>query len=566
MSLPRVGSLETFLSVPQEGERSRRGSIASTAPSVTIRPQRISFNPLPESWDPVIPEGDVDNLANTVGAFEVPQWKRILQIVCAVIYCFFAAGVVFGYAAIKPVLKKTGAYREICEGSDTCVEMRLNLMFTVAAVATNVVALPVGAILDHFGPQVCGILGAVFLAIGSCFMAFAESVSFDAFLPGYLFLALGGPFTYISSFQLSNAFPRSSGLILALLTGAFDASSALFLLYRVIFQRTDGAFGLQKFFLAYLAVPAMIVVMQLTILPKQSYKTVGEMMTDYDAPTLSEPFHSGSAIADDQIDEETALLREQSQTSHNQNIAQEIEELLGSGTADKQAHREEAANNKSGVWGVMHNHPALEQIKSPWFILICLFTVVQMTRINYFVATIRTQYTAILGSEEQAMEINYFFDLALPLGGIISIPFIGGILDHTSTIAVLATLVTVATTIGVLGVLPYTWAAYANVCLFVLYRPFYYTAVSDYSAKVFGFRTFGTVYGLIICLAGLLNFSQSGLDYLFHETFNEDPVPVNLILLSLGLIIGVFLVGFVTLKARGFKMKREAGYLGPGEY
>ncbi|KAI0433640.1 major facilitator superfamily domain-containing protein [Xylaria sp. FL1042] len=562
MSLPRVGSLETFLGVPTEGERSRRGSTTSTAPS--MRPRRLSFNPLPESWDPVIAR-DVDHPAQTIGAFEVPKWKRILQIVCAVIFCFFAAGIVFGYAALKPVLKKTGAYQEICEGNDMCVEIRLNFMFTVAAVATNVAALPVGAVLDHYGPQVCGIIGAISLAIGAAFMSFAEKVSFDALLPGYLFLALGGPFTYISSFQLSNAFPQHSGLILALLTGAFDASSALFLLYRIVFEKTNGAFGLTKFFISYLAVPVVIIIMQLTILPRQSYKTVGEMIVDYETPVYDDPFNSSAIETDDQVDEETALLR-QEQREHNENIAHEIEELLGTETADKQAQREETTNNLSGVWGVMHNHTALEQICSPWFVLICLFTVLQMTRINYFVATIRVQYAAILGSIEKAIRINNFFDLALPLGGIISIPFIGVVLDNTSTVTVLATLVTVATTIGVLGVLPFEWAAYANICLFVLYRPFYYTAVSDYCAKVFGFQTFGTVYGTIICLAGLLNFSQSGLDYLFHDTFNGDPIPVNLILLSLGLAIGICLVGFVAFKARLIRMKRAAGYTNGAEY
>ena len=100
-----------------------------------------------------------------------------------------------------------------------------------------------------------------------------------------------------------------------------------------------------------------------------------------------------------------------------------------------------------------------------------------------------------------------------------------------------------------------------NICLFVLYRPFYYTAVSDYSAKVFGFQTFGTVYGTIICLAGLLNFSQSGLDYLFHDTFGGNPVPVNVILFTLGLLIGVCLVAYVSLKARLLRMTR----VGAGE-
>jgi hypothetical protein len=178
-----------------------------------------------------------------------------------------------------------------------------------------------------------------------------------------------------------------------------------------------------------------------------------------------------------------------------------------------------------------------------------------MTRINFFVATIRKQYEFLLGSYEAAVEINTFFDIALPLGGLLAIPFIGVVLDHTSTFFVLSALVAIATTIGVLGCLPYTWAAYSNICLFVLYRPFYYTAVSDFSAKVFGFRTFGTVYGLIICLAGLFNFTQSGLDAVTHMVFNGDPVPVNSILLSAALVVGTALCGFVGYRA--YQMRRE---------
>lgn len=178
-----------------------------------------------------------------------------------------------------------------------------------------------------------------------------------------------------------------------------------------------------------------------------------------------------------------------------------------------------------------------------------------MTRINYFVATIRPQYESLLNSHERAVEVNNFFDVALPLGGIISIPFIGLLLDNFSTIVVLFWLVAITTAIGILGITPEVWAAYANICLFVLYRPFYYTAVSDYSAKVFGFRTFGTVYGAIICLSGLFNFSQSGLDYLFHETFRGDPIPVNVILLSLGLLVGLAMLVYVGVQVKDLKRK-----------
>ncbi|KAK0731703.1 major facilitator superfamily transporter [Lasiosphaeris hirsuta] len=541
MSLNRVSSLETF-AILHTDQRSRRSSDAST------RARKLSFNPIPQEWDPIPTLDEV----HAVGAFEVRKWKRMLQVVVAVIYCLFAAGVVFGYAAIKPVLKSEGAYREVCSAQtavsvETCTEIHLNLMFTVAAVVTNVAALPIGAILDHYGPRVCGLLGSIFLAIGAILMAFENRVPFDGLLFGYLFLALGGPFTYISSFQLSNAFPRHSGLILALLTGAFDASSALFLVYRIVYEKSGGAFGHRKFFLGYLVVPVVIALCQLFILPAQSYKTVGELVEEIEEPLPdAEPY--------DQIDEHTALLHEEERL-HRASVVSGVREVLGSAKADKQAKREERKNEKSGVWGVMHAYSAWDQIKSPWFIFICLFTVIQMTRINYFVATIRPQYEAIFGSADKAVELNNFFDIALPLGGLLSIPFIGVFLDHTSTVTVLAALVSCATTIGFLGIIPATWSAYANICLFVLYRPFYYTAVSDYSAKVFGFRTFGTVYGTIICLSGLFNFSQSGLDFLFHETFHGNPVPVNIMLLSLGLAIGISLVTFVGFKSKSIKRK-----------
>lgn len=480
----------------------------------------------------------------------------LVQVIVAVIYCLFAAGIVFGYAAIKPVLIREKVYRNLCTKEEldknvrTCYdqEIRLNLMFTIAAVGTNVAALPIGAILDNFGPQVCGLIGSVLLAVGAVFFAFAGEISFDGYIPGYLLLALGGPFIFISSFQLSNTFPKHSGLILALLTGAFDSSSAIFLLYRLIYQWSNSTFYPKKFFLLYLVVPVFILIVQLFLMPKASYKTVGELVRQV------EQVSDADNIYVDQVDENTALLQEE-RRERQESIVCEITDLLGSKSGQKQKTKEDEKNKISGVWGALHGKTVMQQVLSPWFVLITLFTVIQMTRINYFVATIRTQYEYLLHSHAKAVEINTFFDVALPLGGIFSIPFIGLVLDNTSTLFVLSALVSIATTIGVLGVLPYTWAAYANITLFVLYRPFYYTAVSDYSAKVFGFRTFGTVYGLIICLAGMGNFSQTGLDALLHKVFKGNPVPVNLILTGAAAVVGVILCVFVGWRA--YTMQRE---------
>ncbi|KXT01238.1 hypothetical protein AC578_3808 [Pseudocercospora eumusae] len=530
----------------------RRGSIESfdrwraQSPTGSER-RKLSFNPVGE-WTP-----PAEQIAIPTPAFEVSKTKRIAQVAIAVVYCLLAAGIVFGFAAIKPVLIAEGVYEDQCtdqeleDGVWVCYgqEVRLNLMFTVAAVSTNVCALPVGTILDRFGPRVASIVGVVFLFIGALFMAFAADLApyLDAYIPGYLFLALGGPFVFISSFQLSNTFPQHSGLILALLTGAFDTSSAVFLGYRLIFQSTNGAFNTKKFFLIYLIVPLLILVVQLLIMPYKSYQTVGELVKQVED-------HDSVHTSDDEISDDEQRLRIQNQRHDDrESIVSEVTALLGSKSADGQAKEEEQKAQQSGVFGALHGQTVLQQIGSPWWILITIFTVLQMLRINYTVATVRTQWSEMLGSYDKAVQVNEFFDVALPLGGVISIPFIGLVLDHTSTPFVLGLLVSMATAIGVFGVIPELWSAYVSIVLFVVYRPLYYTAVSDYSAKVFGFETFGKVYGLIICLAGLFNFTQAGLDALTHQVFGNDPIPVNIILLVAALVVGIVLVGYVTRKS-----------------
>lgn len=84
-------------------------------------------------------------------------------------------------------------------------------------------------------------------------------------------------------------------------------------------------------------------------------------------------------------------------------------------------------------------------------------------------------------------------------------------------------------------------------------RPLFYTAISDYAAKVFGyvppcpfgaystdlvdrFDNFGTVYGLAMTLSGLLGLLLTPMDILTKSTLGGNYTPINVVLLILGLI------------------------------
>lgn len=523
-------------------------------------------------------------------ANEVPVNRRLAQCASAIFWCLLSGGPIFGFAALKPVLIREHVYESVCDvsingtasawgqslamdpekfGSLTMAlvknvvsvkeedivakctdqDLKLNMMFTVGAMLTNVSALAIGKCLDEFGPKFCGLAGAFFLYLACAIFIFSKEIEnsalsfIDPYLFGYSSMALGGPLAYISSFQLSNSFPNKSGTILAIITGAFDASSALFLIYRLIYNASNQTFTLDKFFKIYLFVPAFITVMQILIMPSDSYKTSPdtalcsndsvdtEAATETDALLSSEVAHARPAGRRDSIGD--AL---------KQPYATEGEDFL--------------VEHSGGIFGILHGYSANYQLKTPWFYLMCLFATIQMLRLNYFVATVGTQYSFLLHSISQGTLLNRFFDVALPLGGIMSIPFVGIFLDYCSTVVVLTALLAVSLLIGILGLIPNFYTGLLNVAIFVAYRPFFYTAISDFCAKVFGFDTFGTVYGSIICISGVVNYFQSTLDKLTHTTFNMNPTPINVVLVLTTLVIGSITVLYVRQQAIQFGAKR----------
>jgi cytochrome b len=73
---------------------------------------------------------------------------------------------------------------------------------------------------------------------------------------------------------------------------------------------------------------------------------------------------------------------------------------------------------------------------------------------------------------------------------------------------------------------------------------------SNYAIKVFGFATFGRIYGTIVSLSGLFNFAQPGLDALTHGPLGNNPTPLNMFLAITSTILAASLTGFVGTKSR----------------
>ncbi|RDI89884.1 hypothetical protein Vi05172_g835 [Venturia inaequalis] len=517
----------------------------------SIRNRRTSI-----SYDPVIaPEHEIKKKPPRP-AYKVPAGKRLAQVIIGVISCTLASGVVFGFAALKPILVDRQAYRDLCTEEELkhdfviCYkqDLKLNFAFTIASITTNISALFVGALLDRYGPRLCGVISSLLLFLGGLCMAFESDLPFDAIIAGHFLLALGGTFLFVPSFQLSNAFPRFQGLVLALITGAFDASAAVFLVFRVIYEKTRHHFSVKQFFLIYLTVPVFVFLTQILIMPGKSYENRYELQEDAEkAKDVEQDVHD----SDDDLDDSEVWRVRTMRAEDRQRVRAEIRTLLGNSEEQAQ-HEQDLAEKrlKSQAWGALHGLSAWQQIKTPWFFLITLFTILQMARMNLLIATVWTQYRYLLDSIEGADRINNFFDIALPIAGVIAVPFIGSILDNLSVAVILGLVVSLSTAIGILGIIPSIWGGYVNVALFCLLRPLYYSAMSDYAVKVFGLATFGTIYGTIVCVSGLFTFGQAALQAVTHDFFHDNPTPVNLIITTLVLVVGAVMVTYVAVAGK----------------
>jgi MFS family permease len=390
------------------------------------------------------------------------------------------------------VLVAEGVYRELCNTADEsystadgdlqfpCPEqdIRLDLFFVAASNTANVSTLLAGAALDRFGRRICYMISSGFLAVGCILMGSAFAVpKFDGYLSGNVFFALGGTFLFVPSFQLANAFPKHSGIVVALVTGAFDSSAAVFLFYRMAYEAFNGRFRPSQLFFGYLFVPALIFLAELTFMPSKAYHSTLELEQKIrKAQDSTRDIHE----SDDEITSDSVLRRVRSiRAKHRHAKLHRIEDLLGDvDELQQRVKLVEESQAHFGAWRALHDAPTHEQMLTPWFILLLLLTILQMLRMNYFIATIRTQYRYMLRSDGAAVDINHFFDAALPIAGVVSTPFIGLLLNKLSITATLTTLTVFVALLGILNCLPFLWAGYATVVAFVIFRPFYYSVMS----------------------------------------------------------------------------------------
>ncbi|XP_068963814.1 equilibrative nucleobase transporter 1 isoform X3 [Petaurus breviceps papuanus] len=174
---------------------------------------------------------------------------RVATLLTGLLECIAFSGLIFGWTSLVFVLKSDHYFEDVCEqpgnqtsnatGHSECSaqDSKFSLIFTLASFSNNFMTFPMGYIFDRLGTTVARLIAIFLYGVATLLIAVSSAGTAPMLLVAFPMLAVGGILFLLTNLQVGNLFGKHRSTIITLYNGAFDSSSAIFLIIKLLYEQ-----------------------------------------------------------------------------------------------------------------------------------------------------------------------------------------------------------------------------------------------------------------------------------------------------------------------------------------
>jgi hypothetical protein len=436
------------------------------------------------------------------------------------------AGTIFGWPSLTAVFTRERLFfDELCAASALgatqapavlCDEalVRLALPFTLGTAAMLQSMMLNGIAVDRFGSRVASIYGACLFAVGSAFFAAHKVINTHAALNiGAVVMCIGGPAIYLAAFSLRSLWPSRPSTVIALFSTAFDASTVTFLVFDLIHEARP-EFSSEFFFVGLVIIGVLVAIGAVFLWPERPATVTAapaaapesDAKPPLVAATTSSRRHSKRRRSTHKKPEE--LLKRTSSRRKSRRRATPALTAVASLRHPATAKEDEYVFEDGVVVFALSRQPALVQLRSGIFWQLVAFSAIAIVFSNFYIGSQELRLAQMTGGDDGAEETTFLlriFGFMLPTSFVWA-PLVGPLLDKRGIITTLVVVQISSIVRVVCQLVPVPRLQIFGFVVFAFWRAAFFSVLVAAIVRIFGGKTFGTLYGTLSLICGLFNF------------------------------------------------------------
>ena len=353
----------------------------------------------------------------------------------------------------------------------------------------------------------------------------SSSEGFDFFALGYSLIGLAGPAYPVGLSSHAALFPSNRATVVALFSGAFAASSVVFL---ILTSAAAAGVSRQGLFLGYGAYAVLLGLGGLVAFPDKPYKAKNGQ-----APEVVLRYGGRKSKS-------TAAVVSPSTTPGHTPAASPT----GSSTSLA------AGRMPFGALKDLMQAPFAKQLFSWQALALLAVQAILNVKMNVLASTYNDQLVEKAGGDvDAALAYSSVYNVLLPFGGL-AVLVVGRIQDRFGPGPTFALVVGHAMLYSATVLIPSLRASVLTSVVFVVARPMTFSAFWSSVSHFFGFRNYGKIGGGLNTAAGVINLAgQVVASRLAYDVFDSF-LPLNLIMLGLTFLAVPFVVYYFVQQHR----------------